>query len=124
MHPETGELYTQAQCERAIHRITLAMEELVSDLVPAANAKAKAEHAYKRKYAKVHLKAKAAPGNGPGGRTTDAEAEDVAITDCDDELLARLTTAALWDAIEEKSRLMRAALDALRTVAANIRSQT
>lgn len=105
-------------------RIERIMEEDIDRLEDAAHNKAVATHAYKVKFARERLRAKSSEGYGPGGRTTDAEAEDHAMEKCGDEYLARLTAEALWDALEEKSRMMRAQLDALRTIAANIRAQT
>lgn len=116
---------TQAGVEERIVDISDAMETAVEDLADKSDEAAEAEVAYKVKYAQSVLRAGArTDGTGRGGRLTEGDKEATAITECEDELRARLITEAHKEVAQEKMRTMRARLDALRTVSANIRAQT
>lgn len=121
---EDGEILTAVEVEQAITRISNAMERDTLQLARLAEAASKAEVAYKVKFAQERIKARMQPGSGPKGRTTNDEADDMATVACADELAARLAAEAVHGSAVERMRTYRSQLDALRTLAANIRAQT
>jgi hypothetical protein len=130
----TGDhVLTAAEVEANIARLSREMDDLLDEIIDRADAHAKAKHAYKVAFAASRLKRKSKPGNGPGGRTTDAEAEDYALTqgkhpDTDEPVkdlyLAHLIAEAVYEATKEgnKGRIAQASM--LQTIAANIRGRT
>lgn len=116
--------WTPVMVEREIVGLVDDMEDATADLIDMAKAKAEAEAAYKSAYAKAWLKAKASPGKGRSGQTTDGEAEQKARDAVEKEYLDHLVTEAKHGAQVEVLRSMRSSIEALRTVAANIRDQT
>lgn len=117
-------MITAGEVEGEIMRLSQAMDTGLEDLEQRAKEAAGAEHAYKVAFAKARLVARDEPGHGPKERTTDAEADDKATVRCDDELRKRLITDALHGVTQESLRTMRSQIDALRTIAANIRAQS
>lgn len=115
---------TAAEVERNIMLISTSMENLTNDLVSLANDAAEKEHAYRVAYAKARLVARDGEGHGPKGRTTNEEADDIATVECDALLRARLIAEAIHQAARDTLSTRRAQLDALRTIAANVRAQT
>lgn len=113
---------SMARVEAEIVRLSDAMEDALDDLARRAQTAADAEHAYKVKYAKERLAAVSNGGHGPGGRCTADEAEDRATVRCDAELRARLVSDAYQGVAQERLRTMRSQVEALRTLAANVRS--
>lgn len=111
---------TQAGVEERIVAISDDMETATEELARLSDIAAEAEVNFKVKWAQQILKAKAA---GDGKSTvSDREAEATIATES--ELRARIISEARHSVQQDKLRTMRARLDALRTVSANIRAQT
>jgi hypothetical protein len=120
-----GAPLTQAGVEREIMRLSNAMEEATEELAKYADEAAVAEADYKVGYAKAVLKAgMRTDGTGRGGRLTEGDKEATAIVEVEQELRRRCVKDAHHQVAQEKLRTMRARIDALRTVSANIRAQT
>lgn len=116
---------TQAGVEQEIRRISDEMEEAVYELAEYAVAAAEAEVTHKVAYAQARLAtASMSGGSGPGGRVTEGDKESRANIDTEHQLRTRLISEARHEVAQEKLRSMRSRLDALRTISANIRSQT
>lgn len=120
----TGVLLTAADIERRITLLSDQMEELTYDLAKRAEVAALAEATYKVAFAKARLRARMQPGTGPRERTTNDEADDRAIRDCEEELTEHLITEALYNSARDALFSKRSQMDALRTIAANIRAST
>lgn len=123
---DSGEILTAGEVEQRIARASDAMDDLTDDFDQQAIDKAVAEATYKVKFAKERIKHRARPGggSGPGGRVTNDEADDHATVACEVELMNRLVTEEVLNATDQSLRSLRSQLDALRTLAANIRAQT
>lgn len=120
-----GEVITAAMVESRITQLSDDLEALVERLALHAATNAEAEVAYKVKYAKARLVARDAPGgHGPGGRTTNDEADDRALVECESELRAHLIAEAVYASTRDAMFSRGRQLEALRTIAANIRSMT
>lgn len=119
-----GEVLTAVDIERRIMATFDRMEEQVHDLAQKAREAAEAEAAYKSRFAQERLQARSAGGSGPGGRTTNDEADDKALRACSDELTQHLITEALYQAARDALHVRRSQMDALRTIASNLRAQT
>lgn len=115
---------TAAEVESEIMRLSDVMEEVTGSLVDLAQAAAEADVAYRAAKAKINLRATLMAGSGKGGRTTVDERESIVDDRCHDEMLAQRTTEAMYEVARERLRTMRSQIDALRTISANIRSQT
>lgn len=118
------DILTAADVERAIARISAEMEDATHDLADLAENMAEAEVSYEVAFAKARIVARDQEGHGPKGRTTNDEADDRAIVQCEALLRDHLIKKAIHGACVEKLRTARSQLDALRTIAANIRAQT
>lgn len=119
-----GEILTATMIEQAIMRLSAEMETLTHDLARRAEASADAEAKYKVKFAQQRLIARDGVGRGPGGRVSNDEADDIAIRACADELRGYLIAGALHGSLRDALFAKRAQMEALRTIAANIRAQT
>lgn len=101
----------QAQAEAEILRLNRELTSVTMDVADASERAARAEHAYKLAYAKAIFRAT--------GRVADKEAEATINTEA--QLLEHKLADAILKANQEKGRNIRAQLDALRSVNANIR---
>jgi hypothetical protein len=119
-----GAVVTQADVERSITRISEELEEQTTILAVQAEEAAVAEVRWKRERAKTRLKKRAEGGYGPAGRATEDECDDSAIVAHGDLLNAYLIAEARYAATRDAMFTKRSQLDALRTIAANIRAQT
>lgn len=115
---------TAAEVELEIMRLSDAMEETTGELANLAQAAAEADVAYRAAKAKTNLRASIMAGSGKNGRTTVDERESIVDDRCGAEMLAQRTTEAMYEVARERLRTMRSQIDALRTISANIRSQT
>lgn len=115
---------TQVGVEERIVAISDAMELAVEDLARYSEEAAEAEVAYKVGYASAILQAGMQAGNGRSGKMTEGDKDATATVECEDLLRKRLITEAHKEVGQERMRTMRARLDSLRTVSANIRAQT
>lgn len=115
---------TAVEVEGEIVRISDAMNDELEHLVDVAQQDANAEVAYKVAYAQAVLKASVVSGSGRNGLTTVDERENMAVRDTHELLLAHLVAGRMYEVTKEKLRTQRSQLDALRTIAANIRAQT
>lgn len=122
--PYTGPL-TAAHVESEIMRLSQNMDEVTEELRNHAQAMAVAEHGYKLAYARAMMTARATlDGDGPKGRVTVDQAECFAIDQCEAELLEHLKTQVVYEVDRSLLQTLRSQVDALRTIAANIRHQT
>lgn len=121
---QNGVIITAAEVERRIMQLSDDLEGLTTEIADRAEAAAIAEAAYKTAFAQERMKARARPGHGPQGRTTADEAEDRAIAACKDQLLEHVITEAVFLSAREALRSKTTQMDALRTIAANIRAAT
>lgn len=104
--------------EADIRRLCGLLEELTADLAQAARTAALADAAYKREHAKSLLGARGIE------KSTVGEREAVADLECADEYEARRISEAVLMAKQESGRNIRAQLDALRSINANLRAVT
>lgn len=111
---------TQNGVEREITRLSGLMEEGVEELDRVSSDAAVAEADFKIRYAQERIKAKVQAG----GKITVSDADDAATVETETELRRRLVTEAKKEVGQERMRTLRARIDALRTVSANIRAQT
>src|SRR5688572_21045503 len=105
---------TQVEVEAEIHRLVVDLEAETERLLSLGREASQAEVNYKREHAKAFLSA-----DGPVNKR-EAEA-DVATSEL---LLARRISDVTYEACREKCRMIRTALDAYRSINANVRSQT
>lgn len=101
----------QVEIEHEIIRLSELLETVTDDLADCAVVAAKADADYKAAYASKFLVAE-----GPIGQR-----EQQAMSECEDLYLAKKIGEARLDATREKGRNIRAQLDSLRTLAANLR---
>lgn len=119
-----GEVITAVMVEQRITRLSDELEALTGDLARFAHAAAEAEVTYKAKYAKCRMVARNGEGHGPGGRVSNDEADDRALGECEVELRAHLIAGAVYASARDAMFTKGRQLEALRTIAANIRAQT
>lgn len=120
-----GEVITAAAVEQRILKLSDELEQMTYDLLRHANTAAEAEVAYKTKFAKTRLRARdSLDGHGPGGRVTNDEADDFTVGACENEYRAYLISQAIHGATRDATFTKRSQIDALRTIAANVRAQT
>lgn len=105
----------QLQVEREIMRLSGTLTQITEEVAEAATESARADVAYKLAYARVVLGLRNEPGTV---LTKEAEALDA----CASEFTAMKVTESVYKALQEKGRNVRAQLDALRSVNANVRS--
>lgn len=121
---EHGEIYTQADVEREILRVSHELEDLTGQLVQLARTAKQAEASYKVAFAKARMMARAEGGSGPSGRTTNDEADDRALSKTEPLYVDYLVKSAVWESTRDAMFTKRSQIDALRTIAANIRAQS
>jgi hypothetical protein len=110
---------TQADIERAIMSVSEQMEQATFNLAEIADDAAVAEADYKVAFARALWAKEAAT------EKLNVGAKDAAATiETEHELRARIISAAKLSVAQESLRTMRSRMDALRTVAANLRSMT
>ena len=120
-----GEVITATEVEQKIMKLSNDLEGLTYDLARHSNTAAEAEVNYKVKFARVRLVARdTLEGHGPGGRVSNDEADDHAVKTCEDEFRAHLIAGAVYQATRDAMFTKGRQLEALRTIAANLRSQT
>jgi hypothetical protein len=107
-------MLTQAQVENEILRLSQRLENLTDELAGRARAAAEAEANYKGRHASVYLETQGSI----------AERNARADVECHDLFANRLIFAAQYEATKQACRSTESQLDALRTIAANIRAQT
>jgi hypothetical protein len=108
------ELLTQAAVEEQLQSLGQRLESATFELAELAEAEARAEVAFKREWATAYVHAL-----GP-----QKERESKATMVADAEFEAYRLAEASYRATRELCVTLRAQLDALRTIAANIRVQT
>tara|TARA_R110000823_G_scaffold1464_1_gene5671 strand:+ start:11831 stop:12199 length:369 start_codon:yes stop_codon:yes gene_type:complete len=112
----------QTEVEQAIMSVVDRLDELVGDLGETGRRAAIANSEYRRKKALMTL---AVTEHPPGGVKMDAKSRDARIElACQDEQQAHAFAEAELEILRESLRAHRARLDALRTLAANIRAVT
>jgi hypothetical protein len=99
----------EAEMERLGGQLEEATEQYAMEVVAAANA----EVVYKIEYAKSYLRSKG----------TVAERESTAQVRCEAQLRSYKNAEAVMKAAKERLVTLRAHIDWLRTVAANVRAQ-
>ena len=109
-----GAVLTQAQVENEILRLSHRLENLTDELAARARAAAEAEANYKGRHATVYMATE-----GPI-----AERNARADIECHNLNALRLIAAGQYDSTKQACRSTETQLDALRTIAANIRAQT
>lgn len=102
---------TPVAVERELSRLIAAAEDNARELADRAHDAGQAEHAYKVAYAKALLRADGAV----------AVREAQALLTAQDEHLARKIAEARLLAAQEAGRMIRASLDALRSINTNVR---
>ena len=112
---------TQDDIERQIFRLTGVLETATGELQTALLDHANADADYKAAYAQAFLNPKTAPSDE---RVTDKIREQRAVAETDELFRTRRITEARQVGLQEKCRQLRAQVDALRTLSANVRAQT
>lgn len=114
------ELYTtQADIEREIMRLADILENTTNEFAGQLQDQALKESKYRIAFARAFTTFRM--GEKP---LAEKSAEQKATIECESELLERKSADAIVRATEEKLRSLRAQLDAVRTLSANVRSQT
>lgn len=116
----TQERYlTQIDVEGEITRLSKILETATGMLATASEEAAVGEADYRIAYSKAFL-------NPPSGeeKLTEKIRESHALIVAEAELRRYKLTAAKQLALQEKCRQLRAQLDAVRTISANVRGQT
>lgn len=113
-----------SQIDAEILRLSDAMEKRTDLLATHAEEAADAEVEYRQAQAKANLRAAVMSGSGKDGRTTVDERKSIVDSRCEAEMRRYKIAENLYDVDKEILRTMRSQIDALRTVAANIRVQT
>lgn len=112
-------LMTQAELESEIMRISDLLETATRELGTVSVEHANAEADYRFAYAQAFLKLRP-----EDERLTDKIREQRAAEETTEAFRARRVAEAKQMHLQEKCRQLRAQLDALRTVSANVRAQT
>lgn len=105
----------QSEVEREIMRLSNVLTTITEDVADSARRQAQGEVNYKLAYAKAMLRADQAPG-------TVAIKEALALDECGDQYQVWRLAEARFKACQESGRNVRAQLDALRSINANVRS--
>ena len=115
---------SQVEVEIEIERIVAELEQLTEDFAVACREEAEAENAYKRTYHRAYIVHTERGTLADGRKTTVGWVEAQAGISCEDQQSTYRIHAARVHSMSEALRTKRASLDALRTISANIRSQT
>lgn len=113
-------LVHQGDIEAEILRISDLLERATGDLATAAEEAAEAEADYRVAYAKAFRFAKGTEDV----KLTEKIREAIATIACDELLHRHKLGVARQLSLQEKCRQLRAQLDAVRTLSANVRGQT
>lgn len=111
-------IVTQANIESEILRISGILEEQTGEFQDAIRSARHAEADYRLAFAKAFVRHRVTD------KVAEKTAEHMALIDCEDLLYERKRTEGLERHLEEQLRSLRAQLDAVRTLAANVRAQT
>ena len=123
VHGGTGEILSPADIDSELLRLTSLLEDATYEFRTLAEDAARKKHAWEKAHAGLRVKARAAGGLGPGGRCTDAEAEDAAILGADVAYLDKVLSEEILKAQKALLDSLSRSLDTLRTLAANLRAQ-
>lgn len=121
---DDGEVVSQGEVERSILRLSDRLETMTSELITYAEAAKRAEVNWKRTAAATRIPRRVSGGHGPGGRATEQEIEDHVMVKHADLYEAYKIAEGVYESHRDAMFSVRAQMDALRTIAANIRSQT
>lgn len=113
---------TQVDIENEIVRLSDELEGATLDFKTQLEESAAATARYRVEYAKSWISHRW-PKEGEKANA-EKTADQLATRDCGDLLLQRLDAEAQSRYLEERCRNLRAQLDAVRTLSANVRSQT
>lgn len=116
-------MLTQADVEDGIEATVKRLEELTDEYAVASDEAAEAEASYRLAFWHTFLRFKDGVTNGKRGES-DRTCEGRATIAAADSFRAYKITAARVDSLKAALRTHQTRLDALRTLAANIRSQT
>ena len=105
----------QAQVEAEIHRLSRRLDRVTEDVAAASTRAAQGEVDYKLGYASAMLAAQGVKGTVPVKEAT-------ALLEVDEEFAEWKLADAELRALQETGRNLRAQLDALRSINANVRS--
>lgn len=114
-----GQVLTQAEIEKYITDISDDLDSATHAYGDALNASAEAEGNYRVEYAKAMTRLKFGER-----KMSDEAAKQQATIECEELLHERLSKGAVERYLEERCRSLRARLDAVRTLSANVRAQT
>lgn len=109
--------WDQFDIETEIIRLEGVLEDTTDEFAKIVVRAAAAEATYRVGYAKAFARFRL---TGSSEKTADAEA----VSECERELHERKSLEAQQRGLEEKCRSLRASLDAVRTLSANVRAQT
>ena len=109
----------QSDIEAEILRLSGLLEEATGELATASENAAHGEADYRVAYARAYL-----THRPKYDKLTDKIREAEATVECEKELTTYKVAAARQLALQEKCRQLRAQLDAVRTLSANVRGQT
>lgn len=111
--------WSQLDIEHEILRLEGLLEDTTDEFATVAQQAAAAEAVYRVNYAKAFVRYRLG-----GERSSEKTAEAQSTVECENELKRRRSLEAQQRGLEEKCRSLRASLDAVRTLSANVRSQT
>lgn len=112
-------MVTQSDIENEILRLSSLLEEQTREYGRVLEEQAQAEAAYRISYATVFTSLRMGPE-----KLSEETCKQKATEDCREALSRRLAADAKARYLEEQCRSLRAQLDAVRTLSANVRAQT
>lgn len=112
-------ILSQGEVESAIVSAVEELEDAVADLAQLAQDAAIAESEFKRDWAKALITATAGDG-----KATEKTRVAIADAEASDQRLRWLLAQGLYESRKQSLQAIRAKLDALRTISANVRSLT
>jgi hypothetical protein len=115
-------MLTMGQIEDGLQATLARLEELTDTYAEVTDAAAAAEADYRLAYWRVFLDVKASSGAARGA--SDKVAEGRATIAAEEQFRIYKTTAASAESVKAALRTHTSRLDALRTMAANVRNQT
>lgn len=112
-------MVTQGDIENEILRLSSLLEEQTREYGDRLKESSDHESAYRIAYARAFAQHRLG-----GEKLSEETCKQLATSECSELLTARLASEAVTRFLEEQCRSLRAQLDAVRTLSANVRAQT
>jgi hypothetical protein len=115
----TDRTWSQLDIENEIIRLEGILEDTTDEFAKVCQQAANAEATFRVSYAKSFVRYRLGVE-----KSSEKTAEAQATAECERELFDRRGLESQQRGLEEKCRSLRASLDAVRTLSANVRAQT